>query len=112
MEVKQGANIFVLKLIMSMVPEERREEATTGEVCDLVVKPMTAGGEGRSFLDLVGDMMVAGVPMVGGGGGGGGGGGDWSRVQVGERANVFVSHAWGDRFCDVIATVYVSSVFF
>ena len=32
--------------------------------------------------------------------------------EVGERANVFVSHAWGDRFCDVIAAVYVSCVFF
>ena len=103
-----GVNIFMMQLILSLVPEEWRAKATTAKVCDLVVKPMTEGGDGRSFAEMVGDGMMGDVvqAQVGVGGEGLVGG----TPMVGEEANVFVSHAWGDPFCQVVAAVYVSFV--
>ena len=114
-----GVNIFMMYLILSLVDPDRRMVATTQEVCEAVVKRRTkqhsdAGYGDCSFADLVGYGVIVTregvqVPDMGVGMGMGSMGGGGGRAMARETADVFVSHAWGDPFIQVIAAIDVSS---
>ena len=102
-EYKGGVNIFVLYLILWLVPAHRRNVVTTAEVCELVVKRRTKayrddGNGDCSFAELVGVGMFEGVC----------GGRARASGSAGGVADVFVSHAWGDPFIQVVSAIDVS----
>ena len=86
-----GVTIFGLHLLLSFFRPERRDSVTTAEVCERVVKPQTIHHPGSSFADVLG----SGAWGVAG------------RALVRNTADVFVSHAWGDKFADVVDAIQV-----